>query len=99
MAPAWISVKDVQIVSPKLRLSIQGLRALAVGRVVIVHFLPASIPGGYMGVDISFVISGSLFTVHLLREIDRTDTVRLARFWARRVRRAPLIPLPIISRT
>lgn len=72
---------------PKLRLDIQGLRALAVALVVIFHLTPKTVPGGYIGVDVFFVISGYLITAHLLREVTRTGRVRLAEFWARRVRR------------
>lgn len=72
------------------RLDIQGLRALAVSLVVIFHFLPAALPGGYVGVDVFFAISGFLITGHLLREVEATGKIRLASFWAKRVRR--LIP-------
>jgi peptidoglycan/LPS O-acetylase OafA/YrhL len=69
------------------RLDIQGLRALAVGLVVIYHLWPGRLSGGYIGVDIFFVISGFLITSHLVREVDRTGTVSLGKFWARRIRR------------
>ncbi|MGO3658800.1 MAG: acyltransferase family protein [Micrococcaceae bacterium] len=69
------------------RLDIQGLRALAVALVVIYHVWPTSIPGGYIGVDIFFVISGFLITAHLMREVNSTGRVALTRFWARRIRR------------
>lgn len=77
-----------------VRLDIQGLRALAVVLVVVFHLDPAVVPGGYIGVDVFFVISGFLITGHLLREIDRSGTVRLADFWARRVRR--LLPAALL---
>ncbi|HEX8865689.1 MAG TPA: acyltransferase family protein, partial [Lentzea sp.] len=63
------------------------LRAIAVLAVVVNHFWPAALPGGYVGVDVFFVISGFLITSHLDREIVRTSRVRLGRFYARRVRR------------
>ena len=69
------------------RLDIQGLRALAVALVVLYHLWPDRLTGGYIGVDIFFVISGFLITAHLLGEVDRTGTVSLTRFWARRIRR------------
>lgn len=69
------------------RLDIQGLRALAVGIVVLFHLWPEHLPGGYVGVDAFFVISGFLITAHLLSEVERTGTVSLTKFWARRVRR------------
>src|SRR3954471_7936064 len=70
-----------------LRPEIQALRAAAVSLVVVYHFWPALLPGGFVGVDVFFAISGFLITSHLLREVDRTGTVSLAAFWARRARR------------
>lgn len=75
------------IVPQPQRLDIQGLRALAVALVVIFHLIPAALPGGYIGVDVFFVISGFLITAHLLREVNQTGTVKLSEFWARRMRR------------
>ncbi|MFD6179560.1 MULTISPECIES: acyltransferase family protein [unclassified Isoptericola] len=69
------------------RPEVQALRALAVGMVVLFHFWPGRVPGGYVGVDVFFVISGFLITGHLLREAESTGRVRLGRFWARRARR------------
>ncbi|OAN41282.1 acyltransferase family protein [Microbacterium sp. H83] len=76
------------------RRDIQGLRALAVTLVVVFHLLPALLPGGYVGVDVFFVISGFLITAHLLRELEATGTVRVTEFWARRVRR--LLPASLL---
>lgn len=73
--------------SRKFRTDIQGLRALAVSMVVLFHLFPSKLTGGYIGVDIFFVISGFLITGHLLREVERTGTVKLTEFWARRIRR------------
>ena len=70
-----------------LRGDIQALRALAVLMVVGVHLWPSRLKGGFVGVDIFFVISGFLITSHLLRELDATDSISLGRFYARRVRR------------
>jgi peptidoglycan/LPS O-acetylase OafA/YrhL len=70
------------------------LRAVAVGLVILNHMWPGDLPGGYIGVDIFFVISGFLITSHLQREVDATGTVRLARFWARRAKR--LLPAAIL---
>jgi peptidoglycan/LPS O-acetylase OafA/YrhL len=72
---------------------IQVLRALAVTLVVVYHFWPGTLTGGYVGVDAFFVISGYLITSHLFREVDRTGTVRLTAFYARRARR--LLPASI----
>jgi peptidoglycan/LPS O-acetylase OafA/YrhL len=70
------------------------LRALAVGGVVVNHLFPERLPGGYLGVDIFFVISGFLITSHLTGELDRTGRLRLGRFWARRARR--LLPAALL---
>ncbi len=69
------------------RTDVQALRAIAVLAVVLNHFWPAELTGGYVGVDVFFVISGFLITSHLDREIVRTGRVRLGRFYARRIRR------------
>ncbi|GAB3036925.1 SGNH hydrolase domain-containing protein [Parafrigoribacterium mesophilum] len=68
------------------RRDIQGLRAVAVLLVIANHFLgwPS---GGFIGVDVFFVISGYLITGLLLREHERTGTISLAEFYRRRVRR------------
>lgn len=70
-----------------LRVDIQGLRALAVALVVAFHMWPERLSGGYIGVDLFFVISGFLITSHLVKQVERDGTVKLATFWARRVRR------------
>ncbi|WP_251449901.1 acyltransferase family protein [Microbacterium sp. Marseille-Q6648] len=73
---------------------VQGLRAIAVLFVVLYHFWPGRFPGGYVGVDVFFVISGFLITAHLTRELMQTGTVRLTQFWARRARR--LLPASLL---
>ena len=70
-----------------VRSDIQGLRALAVIIVIIFHVYPLSLTGGYIGVDVFFVISGFLITSHLIKEISDTGTLVLSKFWARRIRR------------
>jgi len=72
-----------------VRTDVQGLRALAVSAVLVYHLLPGTVTGGYVGVDVFFVISGFLITSHLLRRPVR-GARDLLDFWARRVRR--LIP-------
>jgi peptidoglycan/LPS O-acetylase OafA/YrhL len=69
------------------RPEIQALRAVAVALVVLYHVYQPIVPGGFVGVDVFFVISGYLITSHLLREVDSTGTVSITRFWARRIRR------------
>jgi peptidoglycan/LPS O-acetylase OafA/YrhL len=76
------------------RPDIQGLRALAVAMVVIYHLYPSLLPGGFVGVDVFFVISGFLITGHLWRGFRRTGTVALLDFWGRRARR--LLPAAVV---
>jgi len=80
---------------------LDGLRALAVIAVVLFHFFPAVLPGGFIGVDVFFVISGFLITGLLVSEHTRTGRISLRRFWQRRARRLvpPLIPVTLISCT
>src|SRR3954451_8836037 len=68
------------------RSDIQGLRAVAVLLVVLFH-AELGFSGGFVGVDVFFVISGFVITAMLLNELHGTDTLRLARFYARRIRR------------
>lgn len=68
------------------RPDIDGLRAIAVSLVVFNHAFPRLLPGGYVGVDIFFVISGFLIT-SLIMEEQRSGSFSIARFYARRVRR------------
>lgn len=75
------------------RPELQGLRALAVGLVVIYHLWPERLSGGFVGVDVFFVISGFLITGHLYRELSNTGTIQLSKFWARRAMR--LLPLAL----
>lgn len=72
---------------PRFRPEIQALRAVAVLAVVLFHLSPANVPGGFVGVDVFFVISGFLITSHLLRDAVRHGRPPLATFWLRRVRR------------
>jgi len=77
-----------------VRPEIQALRALAVGIVVVYHLWPSRLPGGFVGVDVFFAISGFLITAHLLREAVSTGRVSLPQFWARRARR--LLPASLL---
>jgi peptidoglycan/LPS O-acetylase OafA/YrhL len=82
---------------PKLA-EVEGLRAVAVVLVVLYHLGLDVVSGGYIGVDVFFVVSGFLITGLLLREVDREGRVSLAAFWARRVRRiVPLSTLVAVS--
>lgn len=73
------------------RPELQGLRAIAVLLVIFHHLRPGALSGGFIGVDIFFVISGYLITAHLYRELQGTGKISLLNFWARRIRR--LLPL------
>jgi peptidoglycan/LPS O-acetylase OafA/YrhL len=64
-----------------------GIRALAVTTVIVFHLLPGTLIGGYLGVDIFFVVSGFLITTLLLRERAATGRISLRGFWTRRARR------------
>ncbi|MCP2638082.1 acetyltransferase [Microbacterium sp. HD4P20] len=77
---------------------LDGLRAIAVTLVVVYHlFPPALLPGGFVGVDVFFVISGFLITSLLLREHDATGRVGLRAFWQRRARRLlPALALVVV---
>lgn len=66
---------------------IQGLRAIAVSAVLAFHVWPGWVTGGYIGVDVFFVISGYLITGVLLRDFALSGSIDLGRFYARRIRR------------
>lgn len=70
-----------------LREDIQGLRAVAVLLVVIYHAGASWLSGGFIGVDVFFVISGFLITGHLLTSLDYDGSISFGDFYARRVRR------------
>ncbi len=66
---------------------LDGLRALAITAVLVFHLDATWLPGGFLGVDVFFVVSGFLITTLLVRERVRTGTIDLPRFWTRRARR------------
>ena len=76
-----------------VRTDIQGLRAIAVSLVLVYHLVPKSLTGGFVGVDVFFVISGFLITLHLLEHIP-THPRDLFAFWSRRIRR--LLPASLL---
>jgi len=76
------------------RSDIEGLRAIAVVAVLLFHFGVPGTDGGYVGVDVFFVISGFLITALLLREKESTGTISLRDFYARRIRR--LLPVSCV---
>ncbi|WP_062205195.1 acyltransferase family protein [Demequina salsinemoris] len=93
-APAPGAQQDASSRRTGFRPEIQGLRALAVTAVVAFHFWPGLLPGGYVGVDVFFVISGFLIGGHLLRDALRGQRNPVP-FWARRVRR--LMPASLLA--
>jgi peptidoglycan/LPS O-acetylase OafA/YrhL len=69
---------------------LDGLRALAIVGVLVYHLNASWLPGGFLGVDVFFVVSGFLITTLLVREHHRTGRIALSQFWVRRARR--LVP-------
>ncbi|WP_458781640.1 acyltransferase family protein [Arthrobacter sp. D3-16] len=86
LLPTRASVRRTEAFSAT-RKDIQALRALAVGLVVLNHLWPLRLPGGYVGVDVFFVISGYLISKHLLGELERSNRIDLGRFYSRRIKR------------
>jgi peptidoglycan/LPS O-acetylase OafA/YrhL len=81
----------------KYRPDIDGLRAIAILAVVIFHAFPGKMPGGFIGVDIFFVISGFLISTNIFSSLER-DRFSLVEFYVRRVRRIfPALILVLIS--
>ena len=72
---------------PAPRRDIQGLRTVAVGLVIIYHIWPLVMPGGFVGVDVFFVISGFLIVGSLVREVEATGRISVRSFYAKRIRR------------
>ncbi|WP_246836342.1 acyltransferase family protein [Nesterenkonia sp. NBAIMH1] len=79
---------------------LDGLRALAVVLVIVYHINPSWAPGGFVGVDVFFVISGFLITSLLIREYRDRGRIDLKRFYVRRARRlVPAIVLVVAACT
>jgi peptidoglycan/LPS O-acetylase OafA/YrhL len=76
------------------RPDIEGLRAVAILAVVAYHAGLSAVPGGYIGVDVFFVISGFLITDHLSRELAERGKISFGAFYARRARR--LLPSALL---
>lgn len=84
--------------SSTFRGDIQGLRAIAVVAVALDHANIAFLSGGFVGVDVFFVISGFLITQLLLSEAQRSGRIRLGNFYSRRARRIlPAATVVIVS--
>ena len=71
--------------SRAFRPDIEGLRAIAILLVVLYHCGVPHLGGGYVGVDVFFVISGFLITSHLVGEAEGTGSLNVARFYGRRM--------------
>lgn len=78
------------------RADIDGLRAIAVLSVLLFHAFPNALPGGYVGVDVFFVISGYLITGIIL-PLQQGGTFRFSDFYGRRVRRLAPALLTVLS--
>ena len=78
----------------QFRGDIQAMRAFAVGCVFLNHLWPERLTGGFIGVDVFFVISGFLITTHLLSSLLDRGGLRLRDFYARRIRR--LLPMAFL---
>ena len=94
--PSSKTPSSLAVSSPKgFRADIQGLRAVAVGLVVIFHIFPNLVTGGYVGVDVFFVISGYLISGLLLRRVERDGRVDFKQFYISRARR--LLPAACLT--
>jgi peptidoglycan/LPS O-acetylase OafA/YrhL len=78
---------------------LDGLRALAVLGVLLYHAVPAVVPGGFVGVEVFFVLSGYLITSLLLAEWQQAGQIDLRRFWQRRARRLLPALLAVLAAT
>jgi len=75
-----------------------GLRAIAVSSVLTLHGWNQRVPGGMLGVDLFFALSGFLITTLLIREVRATGTISLKNFYARRLLRLyPALILAILA--
>lgn len=81
-----------------IRTDIQVLRGIAVLFVLVYHFFPSVLPGGFLGVDVFFVISGFLITGAITKELD-AGTFSLANFYFRRARRILPAALTVVVLT
>src|ERR1019366_4662692 len=86
------------IVVSNYRPDIDGLRAIAVLSVIFYHLGKRWLPGGFVGVDVFFVISGFLITSHILEEVNRGQ-FSLAAFYGRRIKRIAPAMLVVVGVT
>src|SRR5471030_1373631 len=79
------------------RPDIDGLRAISILAVILFHAFPSFLPGGFVGVDVFFVISGYLITSIVVRNV-RSGTFSFGQFYANRVRRLfPALGLVLVA--
>ncbi|MFP7834699.1 SGNH hydrolase domain-containing protein [Marisediminicola sp. LYQ134] len=83
----------------RFRPDIQGLRAVAVGLVLLEHAGVGAVAGGFVGVDVFFVISGFLITAHLLATLAERGRIDFTAFYAARARRILPASLAVIALT
>ena len=81
-----MTTSTLQLSHPNYRPDIDGLRAVAVLSVVAFHAFPTWMKGGFVGVDVFFVISGYLISAIIFENLDR-DTFSFFEFYSRRIRR------------
>ena len=94
MSTSTVNRVSSSVTAPKRRLNrvpympgLDGMRALAVVAVMLYHANHTWLGGGFLGVEVFFVISGYLITLLLIGEHERNGRVSLGKFWMRRVRR------------
>lgn len=92
-----MTTSSLHLSHPKYRPDIDGLRAVAVLSVVAFHAFPSVMKGGFIGVDVFFVISGFLISTIILENLDK-KTFRFSEFYARRVKRIfPALLLIVVA--
>jgi peptidoglycan/LPS O-acetylase OafA/YrhL len=100
--PCYELITSMADLAPRreYRPALDGLRALAIIAVILYHLSPGRLPGGFLGVDLFFVLSGYLITGTLLADQRRYGWIDLAAFWSRRARRllpALLLVLVVVA--
>jgi peptidoglycan/LPS O-acetylase OafA/YrhL len=90
-----VSPDEPRFPGGEFRPELEGLRAVAVGLVLLYHANVPNLSGGYVGVDVFFVLSGFLITGLIIRELRSTGRIDLPRFYARRARR--LLPAAAVA--
>lgn len=95
------SFEEQQLGKRRYITGFDGLRSLAVIGVIVYHLLPATLQGGYLGVPIFLLLTGYLITGSLMKEVQRTGTIHLIKFYLKRLRRLypVLIAMLVLSTT